>query len=101
MSYRPSYRYRVVSNNGAGVYGHETGRLARAKEHAEELAGAWPENGPFEIERLLYLPDGGRRYWVRQRSRWVPWDSRRNAEARQPDWVWPSVASEGSGPRGE
>ncbi len=79
------YFYRVVASNGHGVYS-ESATLAAAKRLAEQIAKRG--YGPYEIERVEYLDGGARRYWMRQRSRWVPWVAGSSIEKRQPDWVY-------------
>lgn len=90
MARRKVYTYRAVSSNGAGSYGGDQRTVAAAKARAEAQAAAWPEHGPFEVERVEHLPGGGRRYWMRQRSRWVLWNPHADADVRQPDWRWPA-----------
>lgn len=86
-----NYTYSVVSHNGAGVMAKGFTRCADAKRAAERLAerdaASRVKLGPFEIERIEHLGHG-RRYWMRQRSRWVPWNPRRDMDARNPDWAY-------------
>jgi hypothetical protein len=82
----PGYFYRVVTHNGHGVYS-EWPTLAAAKLAAERTAKNG--HGPYEIERVEYLAGGARRYWLRQRSRWVPWVAGSSIEKRRPAWVYP------------
>lgn len=87
------YTYCVVTSNGAGVHSRDHGSCAGAKAAAKRLAERDATQrvkfGPFEIERVEHVNgSGGRRYWMRQRGRWVPWDPNRDATVRQPDWIY-------------
>lgn len=91
---RPRYTYRVVTHNGAGVYGGEYRSLPKAREAALQLArreapileriGYVDE---FEIERSLEVHPHSFRYWMRQGKRWVLWDPHRDVDDRKPDFV--------------
>jgi hypothetical protein len=87
------YRYRVSSLNGADLYGPEFESFKEARKFAEVYASNRSSTvvlGPFEIERVGYLDyiGGTRRSWMRQRSRWVPWDPERGHTVRRPDFIW-------------
>jgi hypothetical protein len=84
-------RYEVVSCNGAGVHLPEHEFLADAQRHAERLAERSPILGPFEIQQVITLDSGGRRYFMREGTRWTLWDARRGADVRKPDWIWGSA----------
>lgn len=66
------FTFRVVSSNGAGVYGREFKTLLRARRSAIDIASAHPDWGPFEIERIETTV-AGRRYWLKNGSRWQSW----------------------------
>jgi hypothetical protein len=87
---RPRYEYRVVTANGAGVFGTWHKSLGKAKAAAVRLAEQQMEQhvkfGPFEIERSLQL-SSGRCYWMRQRKRWILWDPHKDSDARNPDFL--------------
>lgn len=87
----PRYSYRVVTANGHGVHGRDFRRCADAKERAVALAQVEPYFGPYEVERVQHLEGNGRRYWLRRRSRWVPWDPKCDAAVRKPDWIYGAV----------
>jgi hypothetical protein len=61
------YRYQVVS--GPCLWAREQKTLAAARSIARCLAGRG--FGPYEVERVLELDSGGRRYWVQEGRRWV------------------------------
>lgn len=86
------YRYQAVTCNGHGLHGREFERFADAREHAERCANrdSTVALGPFEVHRIGYVNHvgGARRYWMRQGSRWVPWDHKRDHAVRKPDYLW-------------
>ncbi len=88
---RPRYTYRVVTSNGHGIHGREFTRCSDAKASAARQAATPDSLGPYEIERVLHLPDGSRYYWMRRRTRWVPWAPRQGADVRLPDWIYGAV----------
>lgn len=84
--------YDVVSHNGSGVSASGL-PLAEAQRRAAIEAARCPISGvTFEIQQTIVSPGGySRRYFVREGSRWVPWDASRDADVRQPDWRWDSA----------
>jgi len=83
------YTYSVVSHNGSGVMASGFKRCADAKRAAERIAAreSTVKLGPFEIERVEHI-GSARRYWMRQRSRWVLWNPHADIEDRKPDWIY-------------
>lgn len=61
---RPRYRYRTVS--GASEWG-ALKSLPKARQHVCALRVKHPE---AEVERVLELPGGARRYWRWRGGRW-------------------------------
>lgn len=85
---RPTYRYRVVSSNGAGIYGPDWCSLAKAKDAAERQAARPLYEGQiYEIERLL-KSNSSCRYWMMRGKRWVPYDARQDFSDRKPALFW-------------
>jgi hypothetical protein len=85
---RPRYQYQVVS--GAALYGSPKVSLRKARESAAQVvrvAALDPGRhvGTLEIERILVLPSGGRRYWRMAGRRWTT-DWHRDLEERKPAW---------------
>lgn len=64
------YQYELVA--GMGYFG-KPARLREAKAALPSLRLRHPN---AEIERVLTLPTGGRRYWRWRRGRWRLWDAR-------------------------
>ena len=84
---RKNYTYRVVSTNGHGVHGRDWETCAAARGAMLKIAASFPlPDQFFEIERVEHIDQWTRSYQMRQGSRWVPWDSHRDFNARQPDW---------------
>ena len=86
---RASYSYRVVTSNGHGVHSRDFRRCGDAKKHAAIVAQRDGRHnfGPYEIERVQHFGNS-RNYQLRCGSRWVQWDPRQDAAARQPDWIY-------------
>jgi hypothetical protein len=83
------YLYQVVS--GAALFGKVSKALWAARGKAELLAAsAAGAHGPFEIERILELPGGGRRYWRLRGKRWTT-DWHAPIEERKPAWSAPAL----------
>ena len=61
---RPHYRYQAVS--GASIWGGLTG-LKKARQRVCALRVT---RADAEVERVLQLPGGGRRYWRWRNGRW-------------------------------
>lgn len=87
-----TYRYRVVTSNGAGIHTGLYRRCADAKAAAERIVererARTVKLGPYEIERVQLLDYGGHRYWMRRGSQWVPWDPNEDETVRRPDWIY-------------
>lgn len=84
---RPRYQYQVVS--GAALFGKPKASLRKARESAATIARPSLDPGRYvgtlEIERVLELPGGGRRYWRMAGRRWTT-DWHRKIEDRKPAW---------------
>jgi hypothetical protein len=65
------YLYQVVTAQGHGEHGSPFSSLAQAKDAASRMRTTWPD---VEVERVLELPGGGRRYWLHQDGRWMLWE---------------------------
>ena len=78
---RPKYTYQVAC--GAERLTTPSGSLKMARALAARLTrpGMW-----VEIERVLYLPAGARRYWLQTGKRWKLWDPSVEAGVRKPAW---------------
>jgi len=66
-----SYKYQVV--RGCGLYGVPRSIFAckkYLKGHNTDLPYIDPENR-FEIERILVLSNGAKRYWRMRNGKWV------------------------------
>jgi hypothetical protein len=86
--------YEVVTSNGHGIHARVHGPLAEAQARAQRLAAAaLIDFGPFELQQVVEYSGGGRRYWMREGGRWVPWQWDRDFELRKPDWLWPSASA--------
>ena len=83
---RPRYCYQVVSGNGSAVYGSLLRTLATAREFAILVSRS--RKIVVELERVLELPGGGRRYWMMHGKRWKLWDPAADIEERKPALVW-------------
>ena len=82
------YTYRVVTNNGLGIYGPDHRSLGKAREAAGKVAASWSLPGTlFEVERVEHLGHDGHthRYYLRRRKRWVTYPCP-DATTRQPDF---------------
>lgn len=66
---KQQYLYSLVA--GMGYFGNPHA-LKVVKAALPSLRKRYPE---AEIERVLTLPTGGRRYWRWRRGRWRPWDA--------------------------
>lgn len=85
---RPQYTYEVVTCNGAGVHSRGFTRCAEARAVMSRIAlGYSIPDVAFEIQRVRHLPGNSRQYFMRQRSRWVFWDGKRDHTVREPDWL--------------
>ncbi len=81
------YWYRPVTSNGAGVYGTRVWRRMSDPELRRLCSEIAERHGELvEIERILQLPSGGRRYWMRTGERWTLYDAQRGPDVRKP---WP------------
>lgn len=61
---KPSYTYEVVTCSGSGVWSQEYFRLRDAVARCRQT------DSEAEVERILLLPSGNRRYWLWRRGRW-------------------------------
>lgn len=62
-----TYTYQIVE--GASVYGRPQS-IQMAKEGADKIARQYG-GAPVEVERVLELPYGARRYWRWRSGKWV------------------------------
>lgn len=81
------YTYEVVTSNGCGVHAKGFKRCADARAAMERIAAKYSLADFFEIQRVEHLlPGSSRRYYMRKRSRWVPWRHDLEHAEREPDW---------------